>query len=232
MTSLLSFPRSCFAAVGLIAATSAMPASAATIYESATANPLALPDGASITSTQYLAVRFDVTSTVTARRLGGNFGDTSLTGNEEIFGAIVSLSAANGFPGSLDPLNTPDVLATTLLDVSGAGINAPLDVSAGIGPVTLTPGTYALVFGSGQFGATGDTYASYNNFDNGTPSYFFSADAGTPVQQWVDGGFDTVRFFVASDVPEPGMLSAIGIVAASVLLRRQRAERSDCVFAH
>ena len=82
----------------------------------------------------------------------------------QIFGAIVRLDDFSDVPDSFD-LSTPDVLGVSLLTPPGCSneVSAPLSLE-------LEPGTYALVFGSGLFGATGAAFApTGSDSDIGTP---------------------------------------------------------------
>lgn len=110
------------------------------------------------TQRQYLGVRFTVPTTSIANEIGGEIrgispsGTFGTTGNNQIWGAIVQLSGTSDFPDSASPLNSSDVLATTLITLASSFT----DTSAPIGPVTLQPGVnYGLFFGTNQFGATG-----------------------------------------------------------------------------
>jgi hypothetical protein len=99
------------------------------------------------------------------------------------------------------------------------------DVTATIGPVTLEPGTYALVFGAGEFGAGGNAAATQNNTPIGPQSYFYW-NSGTG--GYVDGGYGNVRMYALNVVPEPSSTSAAVAVLAAVGARHQRRRRRDC----
>jgi hypothetical protein len=193
-------------------------ADAGYIYESATLGTTGITSGfnPSVDDRQFVGVRFDVTSTVTTGTIGGHFG-----GFGNFFGAIVALSGPTDVPDSFS-LSTPDVLGSTL-------INFPFpsdDTSAPL-TLTLTPGWYALVFGSGLFAATGGGYAPVTNTDVGTPSFFFSRNFN---DTWGEGGYDNARFFVTeaqARTPEPSSVILLALGAMGVWgmrsLRRSRA---------
>lgn len=143
--------------IGLAVST---PLSAGLIFESAATGPT-LQNGGSgtlIDDTFYTAVNFQITSTVTTGSIGAHmYGFNSAP----VFGAIVALASQFDVPDSPN-LSTPDVLGFTLINPP-----SPSDNRAGNLRLTLTPGWYALVFGSNQFGATGDAGALSNNTPNG-----------------------------------------------------------------
>jgi hypothetical protein len=103
--------------------------------------------GISVSENFYTGWRFEVTGgPVATTRLGGHF----LPGAGTAFGAIVALSGPDDSPDSFD-LTSPDVLGTTLVDMSIAGCSC--DLSAPIS-LTLPDGWYLVIFGTARFGAT------------------------------------------------------------------------------
>jgi MYXO-CTERM domain-containing protein len=109
-------------------------------------------------------------------------------------------------------LSTPDVLGSTLLTLLPLSndVSAPLQVS-------LTPGWYAVIFGSGLFGATGHGAFPYNNTPVGNPGNFRRLG-----NQYLDEA-DTMRMFVEA-VPEPAgaMLALTGLAILAARARRCR----------
>jgi hypothetical protein len=102
------------------------------------------------TGTQFFSgFTFQVTTPVHVTDIGGDFAATVEGG--QIFGTIVPVS------GPLAPPNPADLsnnVGTTLLDLP-----SPLLTSANISgnlSADLSPGFYAVLFGSGKFGATSD----------------------------------------------------------------------------
>lgn len=109
--------------------------------------------GLLLDSTVWPGFRFEVTGTkaVTTTSIGVH---ASVTTPGKIFGAIVKLTSATDSPDA-NNLSSSDVLKTTVIDLtSTVGISTAKLHSAPIA-VTLAPGFYAAVFGSGgAFGST------------------------------------------------------------------------------
>jgi len=142
-----------------------------TIFETATTGQLCeITHSTSqiISSDRFLAVNFEITETTTIGSIGGHIIDRSGT-HSPVFGAIVALSGPEDTPDSTD-LSTSDVVGATLL--------VPRDRSdnlLGELVIELSPGWYALVLGSGLFGATGFAGAVTTNTSDGV-SQIYSVD--------------------------------------------------------
>ncbi len=118
-------------------------------YERATQGPTGVTSGGGIavSSTFYTGWRFEVTSgPIQTVNIGGHF----FQGSGSVFGALVRLTGPNDDPDDF-ALTTPDLIATTLVPLPGAGGS---NVAQGPMSVTLTNGWYLVVFGAGAFGAT------------------------------------------------------------------------------
>jgi hypothetical protein len=162
----------------------------------------------------FIGADFSVTAPTQITSIGASFGDTALTsGTGSIFGAIVSVDPVTGLPTqpveSLASITLGDVVFTPSADG---------DATAALS-LTLQPGTYGLVFGSGLFGATGVADLLAGNDTVGTPSIFendFAAFSQDPS--------DTdVRLFVNA-VPEPASLAILSSAGALIAgFRRRRA---------
>ncbi len=198
------------ACVGLAMMGMAGTASAFLIHESATLGPLGNFGGTTLSGTQFLGSRFSVTSTVQVGSIGGNIAEFA---GGDLFGAIIGLSSPLALPTG-SPFTLAEVIASTTF--TGTSLSADILVPLS---VTLSPGDYALVFGSGEFGATGTGFMPFNNTDLAGASYFFWT--GT---QWVDG-LANMRFVVSSSsAPEPSTLSlfATGLALLAFLGWRRR----------
>jgi hypothetical protein len=191
------------------------PARAAFILQTATLGQTGFtssngPSGFFLTGTGYFAARFHVGQTTVVDLVGGHLVRLNPSGDPTIFAAITALPSSTALPA--DPPTTFTPLAFTVMSLpdTSQDVFAPL-------PVTLPIGDYALVLGSGRFGATGSGYLVNNNTPIGSPSFFYS-DPGV----WIDGSgsFGNVRLAVTAldVVPEPGSLVLTGTGAVLALL--------------
>ena len=113
--------------------------------------------GIGVSEDFFSGVRFELTEPAEIGSIGGMFSSRE---DGTIFGAVVELPGGFSYPDPPD-LSGNDVLGTTLLElppfIDGIqDISAPLELS-------LDPGWYALMFGSGKFGATGNATAGGEN---------------------------------------------------------------------
>jgi hypothetical protein len=191
-------------------------ASADILYESGTLGPTGIPypddfdlrTELNIHQSGFTGVRFHLTQSVITSQIGGHFVGGS---NGTFFGAIVKLDSETDFPNSSN-LSTPDVLGA-------ASLSFPVPSAEVFGnlKIHLTPGWYALVFGSGLFGTSGYGAALWNNSGIGDPSYIISRPiSGGPTQRWFNSEIirtppiEDFRFVVTGTiVPEPGSLSLL-----------------------
>lgn len=199
-----------------------------TLFESGTLGPTGIyineigggvePGGAVVSPFVFNGVRFEITQPVITSRVGGHFVADPRFGSS-FFGAIVRLDDATDFPDSGN-LSTPDLLGATRLTFPNPSAEVFGDLV-----VSLDPGWYALVFGSGLFGATGSGGMLLNNPDIATPAYIgFQPGA---VLGWgnLSPIFHNFRFAVeGSIIPEPAMvamiLGAAPLVMSTRLLKR------------
>jgi hypothetical protein len=107
-------------------------------------------DGMTMNANSHFANRFEIGATAHVYHVGawlayGNGGS--------VFAAIVRLPTADAYPPLYGTQNFDDALVgTTLIEDVGF---APDEYSGSFPGLELTPGHYALIFGSGRFGATG-----------------------------------------------------------------------------
>jgi len=184
--------------------------SAAVIYESGTLGETGVPfselggsvPGTNIKDVVFTGVRFELNQPVITSEVGGHFV-APVSGT--FFAAIIALNNGNDFPQSGD-LSTPDVLGKTLLTfpTSSAEVFGDLTLS-------LEPGRYALVFGSGLFDATTNGGAVRNGTDIGDPTYIgHQPGAGWFNLAALPSKFENHRFIIKGTVvPEPSTLGLI-----------------------
>ncbi len=178
------------------------------IYESALLGPQS-DSGTLINAQQFMGTRFHLDNPAAVQQVGGAFYSSGT-----IFGGIFSLSGPTAFPSG-NPIDVAPLALTVFVAAYSPfawDIRTPLDV-------TLGPGDYALVFGSGLYGATGFGVATTDNIDVPGSSCLWWNGWYAPSAAWWnwDPGFSgPVRFVVEGvTVPEPGCLS---IFATGALL--------------
>jgi hypothetical protein len=171
--------------------------------------------GSHVSANVFTGVVFQLVQPARVTQIGGHFGAPSVG---SFFGAIVTLDGPNDFPNS-ENLSTPDVVAETTLTfpIASAEVYGNLDERLG-------PGWYALIFGSGLFGATGAGAAVQNNPDIGSPNYIGSQ----PGSGWfsltdLSPTFANHRFVVlGTSVAEPSTIALLCLGALMLLVARRR----------
>ncbi len=111
-----------------------------------------------------------------------------------MFGAIIGLSSPTALPLGR-PFNPGEVLASTIFTAPSFSDDVLIPLS-----VTLPPGDYALVFGSGLFGATGRGAMPLNNTDIPGSASYFTWNGNLNV--WMDTQFRNLRFVVLGNPVE------------------------------
>ena len=165
--------------------------------------------GVTISPYQILGARFHLDSTVEVTAIGG-----TMAGLEEgtFFGAILSLEDSESLPIG-QPINNSEVVASTLFTLSDTqDYRFPLSTR-------LTKGDYALVFGSGQLGASGGVGMMKWMTTSGTLDFISWTSSW---DHWDAGGYSNLRFIVEGTVvPEPATLLLLGMGGLALLRKRK-----------
>jgi PEP-CTERM motif len=174
---------------------------------------------------QWLGARFQISEKTDITGIGGLME----LGQGTLFGAIVQISSGTALPSG-SPFNAGEVaFETTLENVPTTDPNLTTDFVQSVS-VTLEPGWYALIFGSGDFGTTGfggmnqawDPTTGYN-LDLPGASYIDYSNGIYPGQPafWANADFHGTRFLVyGTPIPEPStwammLLGFVGFGAAA-----------------
>ncbi len=192
----------------------AAPVSAETYLQTATAgNPSTgsysiYGDGTNAGS-NFIGATFALSNTATIADVGATFD--GYASGDPIFAAIVSVPSLAGVPAFAPSALAGNALAETTFTPSAGDVSVAL-------PVTLAAGTYAVVFGSGLFGATGTVGLADGNTTIGTPNIFASLTDSS----FSSYGYDTgIRIYV--DAPEPTTLALFCFAVAALGFTRRRA---------
>jgi hypothetical protein len=199
-------------------------ASPVTILESATPGNPTPTNTLVIVPEQYLAARFQLSQATRITEVGGMMQRYPAFDTVSIFAAIAELDSPAGFP--VLPPSAFEPLAVARLDMTTgeyADWSTPMDV-------LLSPGNYALIFGTGRFGVNGNAVMFTESIDTPQASYFLGAfdlpDGRDDV--WLDSdGLHDLRFFAYGiPVPEPITESLVIGLVALMASRRGRGERN------
>lgn len=169
----------------------ATPATAATItLESAQMGTPNQGIAPVISATQYVGWRFRITKQAVVTHVGGHLG--SISG--DLFAAIIPLASADTMPSGT-PFTDESLVgkATFTPPRATADFRTPLTAN-------LAPGAYALVFGSGKYGAAGIGVIANTGQPNIAPTvganYIRWQEVVTNTFRWTTGTLDHARFVV------------------------------------
>lgn len=186
-------------------------AQAEVILQTATAIPGDIGDYTATTFNQRV-IGADFTLTHDSHVTSVGFGSGRFGGGT-LFGAIVPVDPITGFPlASFDNLASTALGFTLINELATAG-----DVSGALS-LDLAAGTYGVLFGSGQFGATG-VGAFTESTAIGDPTMFESFFGSAFSVRSND-----VRLFVTGEVPEPASIVILlaGLAGLGWLVGRRR----------
>ena len=184
------------------------------ILESASLGATGHISGSSVTIAQFVGWRFQINAALDVDRVGGHLlGDPNSPGG--VFAALVALDSITAVLHGA-PFTADETIATTVFQPAFPSdeIEVPLTTA-------LQPGSYALVFGTGLFSASGA--GALPNFDDqpdipptDISSYIFWSRPfqGLPFE-WRQNLASHMRFVVDAHVPIPGDYNHDGIVDAA-----------------
>ena len=170
--------------------------------------------GTSITTSQFVGWRFQTSQTLAVDHIGGHllsFPDEP----GDIFAALVRLQSIDSVPTGA-PFDPEEVVATSTFrpPFPSAEVFTPLSAM-------LAPGSYALVFGTGVFGATG-AGAIHNGDDqpdipptNISSFIFWSIPFAGQPPEWRLNLASHMRFVIQAQVVIPGDYNFDGTVDAA-----------------
>ena len=182
---------------------------------------------------QFIGTCLYLEESIHVQSIGASVYGTS--DDTTLFMALISMESSSSLPTG-NPLTEEEVLAHTTLNI-GTELNdywATMDIS-------LAPGYYGLVIGSGLYGTTGVGAMPNNNYDHLFSEYFSwtsvspynpydpipLADDGT----WYAGG-DGYRFLMQGDViPEPSTFLLLLTGFPLLVTRKKNAQQSVAEYA-
>ncbi|MBA7622106.1 hypothetical protein ES703_29477 [subsurface metagenome] len=167
--------------------------------------------GTSVNEDQWLGARFELNQAYLVTDIGGHVKSSSTYPDRSIFAAVVPIMESTGFPSDI---LLSEAVFTTVVEAPFNDVGPyPYQVPDTVinTNFVLESGSYALLFGSGLFGATGAGWMPLRSSMMDLPWYFTTW--GTPEFKNLPREQMT-RFFVHGEViPAPGalILSTIGI---------------------
>lgn len=183
---------------------------------------------------QFPGWKFQLDTTFEITSVGGHLGISDP--NKTLFAAIVDLNSPDALPQG-EPFAPGDILASTTFSPTypSSDIKTPLSV-------TLSPGTYGLVFGGGLFGATGGEFLqegfipTSNSSVPGATYFDYTccvSFAGEPYRGiWRTSNFLNNARFVVEGIPisavpisEPLSVSSTAVAGAIALWLKRKQKR-------
>lgn len=188
------------------------------LYESATMmeEVVGVPKNVGVLSIQPVGSRFHLDTMADISAVGGNF----MRHAGSFYAVIVELTAPQAFPiGS--PSGFQNVVTYTTFENEKAVQDDFIDMRIPL-QVTLEPGDYALIFGSGLFGVSNGMGAM--GYENQAAYPEASNFSWSPTSGWKNRS-DPLRFIVEGQaVPEP---SSLLLLALGTLTFRKYKTRSS-----
>jgi hypothetical protein len=118
------------------------------VLESASLGATGHNSGSSITTAQFVGWRFQIDAALDVDHVGGHLlSDPNSSG--DIFAALVALDSITSVPHGA-PFTVDETIASTVFRPAFPSDEIEVPLTA-----ALKPGSYALVFGTGLFGASG-----------------------------------------------------------------------------
>ncbi len=181
------------------------------VLESAQLGTTGHTGGTSITANQHVGWRFHIDEPLVVDQVGGHLlAYSSILG--DIYAALIRLQSIDSFPQG-SPYTAEEVVAATTFRPGFPSDEYFTPLSA-----LLIPGDYALVFGSNEFGATGEA-AMHNGLDQpdipptDISSYIFWGIPGpNKPPTWRTNLAYGLRFIIEGHSPIDGDLNGDGFV--------------------
>lgn len=161
--------------------------------------------GTNVSDVVFIGSRFELHVPAQTTQVGGHFVNAE---GGTFFGAIVQLDDEMDLPDSED-LAAADVLGSTQITFPQQSREAFGNLD-----LLLSPGWYAVVFGSGLFGTTSNGLSVRNGIDIGSPSYI-SLQPGSAFG-WNDFSIQPNHRLVVMGVPVPETSTGSLFLVASV----------------
>jgi len=162
------------------------------VYETAPLGPTGQTVGYYVDSTQYMGARFYFQRGIEVTLIGGHITQWNLGAN--FFGAIVPLSGPFDLPAG-NPFTAGEVVASTVFNPGypSTDFRAPLSV-------TLSPGYYALIFGTNALGSIGGEGVMPDYLQTAYPDSSYIV--WQPGSGWWNSGLNNTRFVIEGNVSD------------------------------